>query len=124
MVLFRVCRALQLPKLCLNSTNVVRSLTTSRQFQVMYFTKKHEWVNVESDNVGTIGITSYAQEALGDIVYAQLPQPDDTVERGEECGALESVKAASEVYSPVSGMEIFSVKEFLLSNCFKVVKSP
>ena len=40
----------------------------------MYFTKKHEWVNVESDNVGTIGITTYAQEALGDIVYAQLPQ--------------------------------------------------
>ena len=72
----------------------------------MYYTKKHEWVNVESDNVGTIGITSYAQEALGDIVYAQLPQPDDTVERGEECGALESVKAASEVYSPVSGMKI------------------
>merc|ERR1712001_101523 len=97
------CRALQLPKLCLNSTNFARSLTTSRQFQVMYYTKKHEWVNVESDNVGTIGITSYAQEALGDIVYAQLPQPDDTVERGEECGALESVKAASEVYSPVSG---------------------
>ena len=42
----------------------------------MYFTKKHEWVNVESDNVGTIGITTYAQEALGDIVYAQLPQVD------------------------------------------------
>ena len=108
MVFLRVtfCRALQLPKLCLNSTNFARSLTTSRQFQVMYYTKKHEWVNVESDNVGTIGITSYAQEALGDIVYAQLPQPDDTVERGEECGALESVKAASEVYSPVSGMKI------------------
>lgn len=53
--------------------------------------------------MGTIGISSYAQESLGDIVYAQLPNVDDSVTRGEECGALESVKAASELYSPVSG---------------------
>jgi glycine cleavage system H protein len=108
MVMFRVAvsRAFQLPKIILktNSTKLIkRSFSTNQQLQVMYFTQKHEWVKVESDNVGTIGITSYAQEALGDIVYAQLPQPDDAVERGEECGALESVKAASEVYSPVSG---------------------
>ena len=83
----------------------LRTFSTARQCQALYFTKKHEWVNVESD-IGTIGISSYAQEALGDIVYAQLPQPDDTIERGEECGALESVKAASEVYSPVSGILI------------------
>jgi len=105
MVVFRlaISRGLQLQSKLLNSTKSIRSFSTCRQLQVMYFTKKHEWVNVESDNVGTIGITTYAQEALGDIVYAQLPQPDDTVERGEECGTLESVKAASEVYSPVSG---------------------
>ena len=51
-----------------------RSFSTNQKLQVTYFTPKHEWVKVESDNVGTIGITSYAQEALGDIVYAQLPQ--------------------------------------------------
>lgn len=54
-------------------------------------------------NIGTIGITNYAQEALGDIVYAQLPEVDTQYEQMEECGALESVKAASELYSPVSG---------------------
>ncbi|XP_053645209.2 glycine cleavage system H protein [Cherax quadricarinatus] len=66
------------------------------------YTEKHEWVAVE-DNIGTIGITNYAQESLGDIVYAQLPEVDAEYEQMEECGALESVKAASELYSPVSG---------------------
>ena len=80
----------------------IRCFNVSKQVQVLYFTKKHEWVNVEGD-IGVVGISGYAQEALGDIVFAQLPMPDDTVARGEECGALESVKAASELYSPVTG---------------------
>merc|ERR1711962_193889 len=67
-----------------------------------YFTKKHEWVLVEGSK-GTVGVSKYAADALGDVVYAQLPEPGDTVTAGEECGTLESVKAASEVYSPVSG---------------------
>jgi len=71
----------------------------------MYFTKKHEWVTVVG-NMGTVGITDYAQQSLGDVVYAQLPEVDSEVEVGEECGALESVKAASELYSPVSGKVI------------------
>ncbi|OWA51585.1 putative Glycine cleavage system H protein, mitochondrial [Hypsibius exemplaris] len=66
------------------------------------FTSKHEWVLVEKGE-GTVGITDYAQKALGDIVYAQLPDPGNEVKQEEECGALESVKAASEIYSPVSG---------------------
>ncbi|KAK8391162.1 hypothetical protein O3P69_017075 [Scylla paramamosain] len=66
------------------------------------YTEKHEWVAVDG-NIGTIGITNYAQEALGDIVYAQLPEVDTQYEQMEECGALESVKAASELYCPVSG---------------------
>merc|ERR1711976_1026983 len=107
MVLTRVVisRTFQLSKTLKTNSAVLlqRSFSTNQKLQGTYFTPKHEWVKVESDNVGTIGITSYAQEALGDIVDAPLPQPDDTVERGEECGALESVKAASEVYSPVSG---------------------
>ncbi|XP_035439520.2 glycine cleavage system H protein isoform X1 [Spodoptera frugiperda] len=67
-----------------------------------FYTKKHEWVSV-SDNIGTVGISSYAQDALGEVVYVQLPEVGKEIAAGDECGALESVKAASEVYSPVSG---------------------
>ncbi|TMW54215.1 hypothetical protein DOY81_000714 [Sarcophaga bullata] len=66
------------------------------------FTDKHEWVSFEG-NVGIVGISTYAQEALGDVVFAQLPDPGTVLKQHDECGALESVKAASEVYSPVSG---------------------
>ncbi|PZC80589.1 glycine cleavage system H protein, mitochondrial [Helicoverpa armigera] len=66
------------------------------------FSDRHEWVIVDN-NIGTVGISKYAQESLGDVVFAQLPEPDTVVEEGDECGALESVKAASEIYSPVSG---------------------
>lgn len=67
------------------------------------FSKKHEWVVVDSNNIGTVGISNYAQEALGDVVYAQLPEVGTILLQDDECGALESVKAASEVYCPVSG---------------------
>lgn len=66
------------------------------------FTEKHEWVSYEG-NSGTVGISTYAQEALGDVVFAQLPEVGTVLKQNDECGALESVKAASEVYSPVSG---------------------
>jgi len=83
-----------------------RTFSTSENLRNdMYFTKKHEWVTVVG-NMGTVGITDYAQQSLGDVVYAQLPEVDSEVEVGEECGALESVKAASELYSPVSGKVI------------------
>ena len=80
-----------------------RTLLTSRVSAVQYFTKKHEWVDVGGDGTGVVGISNYAQEALGDVVWAQLPEPDESVEAGVDCGALESVKAASDIYSPVSG---------------------
>merc|ERR1712018_684215 len=92
----------------LNNANlqVCRTLSTTSSLKSdMYFTKKHEWVTVVG-NMGTVGITDYAQQSLGDVVYAQLPEVDSDVEVGEECGALESVKAASELYSPVSGKVI------------------
>ena len=112
MVVHRVSILRQVPKVfktisSLHLATSTRSLYTSQKLQAVYFTKKHEWVNVEGET-GTVGISNYAQEALGDIVYAQLPSPDDSVIRGEECGALESVKAASELYSPVTGMYIRS----------------
>jgi len=66
------------------------------------YTEEHEWIRVEGD-VGTIGITSYAQEQLGDVVFVDLPQAGRTVAKGEACAVVESVKAASDIYAPVSG---------------------
>jgi len=68
----------------------------------LYFTTEHEWINVEG-NEGTVGITDYAQHALGDIVFVELPQSGTKVTKGGDAAVVESVKAASDVYSPVSG---------------------
>ena len=66
------------------------------------YTKDHEWVRLE-DSTATIGITGHAQEALGDIVFVELPDPGRTVGAGEACAVVESVKAASDVYAPLAG---------------------
>ena len=68
----------------------------------LYYSESHEYVRVEGD-FGFIGITDFAQHALGNVVYVDLPEVDDEVEAGEEFGAVESVKAASDLISPVSG---------------------
>ena len=68
----------------------------------LYYSESHEYVKVEG-NYGFIGITDYAQHALGNVVYVDMPDVDDEVTAGEEFGAVESVKAASDLYSPVSG---------------------
>lgn len=66
------------------------------------YTKDHEWVRVDGD-VGTVGVSNYAQQQLGDVVFVELPEPGRVVEQGQEAAVVESVKAASEVFSPVSG---------------------
>lgn len=66
------------------------------------FTKDHEWLRVENDTA-TIGITAYAQEQLGDLVYVELPAPGSDLKKGAQAAVVESVKAASDVYAPVSG---------------------
>ena len=66
------------------------------------YTEEHEWIRIEGD-VATVGITDYAQNQLGDVVYVELPQPGQKVEKGKQAAVVESVKAASEVYAPVSG---------------------
>lgn len=66
------------------------------------YTKEHEWVLVEGDT-GTVGITDHAQEELGDIVYVDLPKVGATIEKGKSLGSVESVKAVSDIYCPVSG---------------------
>ena len=71
----------------------------------LYYSESHEYVKVEG-NYGFIGITDYAQNALGNVVYVDLPEVDDEVTAGEEFGAVESVKAASDLISPVSGTVI------------------
>lgn len=67
------------------------------------YTKSHEWVRVEADGTLTIGVTDHAQEALGDIVFLELPEAGRKVEAGEACAVIESVKAASDIYAPVAG---------------------
>ena len=71
----------------------------------LYYSESHEYVKVEG-NIGIIGITDYAQHALGNVVYVDMPEVDDEVEAGEEFGAVESVKAASDLNSPVSGVVV------------------
>jgi glycine cleavage system H protein len=75
------------------------------------FTKDHEWVRLEGD-LAVVGVTDYAQSQLGDVVYVELPEIGRRVEQGKEAAVVESVKAASEVYAPVSG-EVAEVNEAL-----------
>ncbi len=82
------------------------------------FTKDHEWINVEGDT-GTVGITHHAQESLGDIVFVELPKAGAVVEAHKQFGTVESVKAVSELYSPVSGT-VTAVNEELASAPEKV----
>ncbi len=67
------------------------------------YTATHEWAKPEADGTVLVGITDHAQEALGDIVFLELPQAGRTVKAGEECAVVESVKAASDIYAPISG---------------------
>lgn len=76
------------------------------------YTKSHEWVRLEKDGTVTVGLTDHAQEAMGDLVYVELPPQGDPATAGKECAVVESVKAASDVYAPVSG-EIVAVNGVL-----------
>lgn len=88
----------------------------------LQYTKSHEWLLVE-DGVATVGLTDFAQDALGDIVFVNLPQPGDQVSAGEPLGDVESVKAVSDVLSPVSGV-VAQVNEELLDNPALVNENP
>jgi glycine cleavage system H protein len=84
----------------------------------IYYTEDHEWILVEGD-IGICGISEFAQEQLGDIVYVELPEPGTTVAQNDELAVVESVKAASEIYAPVSG-EIIESNEDLAEDPAKV----
>lgn len=86
------------------------------------FTEDHEWVKCEG-NISTIGITDYAQKELGDVVYVELPTPGDTIKKGDTCSNIESVKAVSDIYAPVSG-EITEINKTLDDQPEKVNQDP
>jgi|SRR5690348_12828651 len=86
------------------------------------FTKDHEWIRRDGD-VAVIGITDYAQQQLGDVVYVELPEPGKQVAQGVEAAVVESAKAASEVYAPVSG-EVVAVNEAIVADPAKVNADP
>ncbi|ALM38421.1 glycine cleavage system protein GcvH [Streptomyces sp. CHA1] len=91
--------------------------------QQLRYSKEHEWLSAAEDGVSTIGITEYAAGALGDVVYAQLPEVGDTVTAGETCGELESTKSVSDLYSPVSG-EVTEINEDVVNDPSLVNTAP
>ncbi|XP_072241818.1 glycine cleavage system H protein, mitochondrial-like [Leuresthes tenuis] len=100
-----------------------RTLASScRLSAALKFTDKHEWIRVEDDGIGTVGISKFAQEALGDVVYCGLPEVGTQLAQQDEFGALESVKAASELYSPLTG-EVVEVNTRLADSPGLVNKS-
>lgn len=83
------------------------------------YTSSHEWVKVEADGTVTVGITDHAQELLGDMVFIELPEVGKTFSQKQECAVAESVKAAADVYSPISG-EVVEVNSSLADNPEKI----
>ncbi|MGB7183510.1 MAG: glycine cleavage system protein GcvH [Burkholderiaceae bacterium] len=89
----------------------------------LLYTSSHEWIRTEADGSCTIGITDHAQEALGELVYVELPDLGSSVTRGDACAVVESTKAASDVYSPLDG-EVVAVNEALGDEPQAVNESP
>ena len=87
------------------------------------YTDSHEWVREESDGLVTIGITFHAQDMLGDVVFVENPRPGRKVTKGEECGVIESVKAAADIYAPLTG-EIAEANDALADAPEKVNQEP
>lgn len=87
------------------------------------YLSSHEWARIEDDGTVTVGISDYAQASLGDVVYVECPEVGSTVAAGEQAGVVESVKAASDIYSPVSG-EVIAINETLEETPETVNESP
>ncbi|MCQ4046600.1 glycine cleavage system protein GcvH [Streptantibioticus rubrisoli] len=91
--------------------------------QELRYSKEHEWISAAEAGVATVGITSHAADALGDVVFVQLPEVGDSVTAGESCGELESTKSVSDLYSPVSG-EVTEANEDVVSDPSLVNTAP
>ncbi|KAG4300701.1 hypothetical protein PCANB_002958 [Pneumocystis canis] len=115
----------KIPLFSLTSRAFVNSVLFKQRFRNFHYstvycitkkyTKEHEWISLDNDRIGTIGITNYAQKALGDVVFVELPELGSTFVKGDSIGAVESVKSASEIYAPLSG-EIIESNHLLLGN--------
>jgi glycine cleavage system H protein len=81
--------------------------------QDLKYTESHEWVREESDGTVSVGITDHAQAQLGDVVFVENPEPGRTVKKGDECGVIESVKAAADIYAPLSGEIVAANNELI-----------
>jgi glycine cleavage system H protein len=103
---------------CRLSRHAITEADRSYPMPSLRFTKDHEWVRQEGD-FAVIGITDYAQSQLGDVVYVELPEPGRHVEQGKEAAVVESAKAASEVYAPVTG-EVVAVNDDIVADPAKV----
>lgn len=97
-----------------NENITVKETAMSKVPNNLKYTATHEWVKIDGDTI-TIGVTDHAQSQLGDIVFVDLPKATKTVKAGDECGVIESVKAAADVYCPVPG-EILEVNQALVNN--------
>jgi glycine cleavage system H protein len=91
--------------------------------QQLRYSKEHEWLSAAEDGVATVGITEFAANALGDVVYAQLPEAGSTVTAGDACGELESTKSVSDLYTPVSG-EVTEVNDDVVDDPSLVNSAP
>ncbi|MFD4507763.1 glycine cleavage system protein GcvH [Streptomyces sp. NPDC058457] len=91
--------------------------------QQLRYSKEHEWLTAAEDGVATVGITEHAANALGDVVFVQLPAVGDTVTAGDSCGELESTKSVSDLYAPVTG-EITAVNEDVVEDPSLVNSAP
>ena len=97
-------------------------MSDTRVPEELSYTEDHEWVSMDND-VGTVGITDYAQSELGDIVFVELPEVGQTLQKGERLGTVEAVKTVEEIYAPLSG-EVVEVNESLEADAEQVNKEP
>jgi len=91
--------------------------------QHLQYSKEHEWLSAAEDGVATVGITAFAADALGDVVYVQLPEVGETVTAGDTCGELESTKSVSDLYTPASG-EVVEVNQAVVDDPALVNSAP
>lgn len=91
--------------------------------EALYYTKDHEWVELHEDGTATVGITDYAQESLGDITFVEFPQPGESFATGDTFGVVESVKAASDLFMPLSG-EVLEINEIVDSEPERLNQDP
>lgn len=117
------CRAAaQLPRRAAFAARQPAAVVSRRWMSSQHFLESHEYIKVDG-NTGTVGISDFAQQALGDVVFVELPEVGDSFEKGETFGSVESVKAASDVYAPASG-EVIEINSELADNPSLVNESP